>query len=79
MSEAIYGQWSFESDETSSGQAFTVYDKSGHRVTDPHIGERQARLIAAAPDLLAALELLLAAKDTKLVDALIGDSDAVPL
>ena len=31
--------------------------------------EANARLIAAAPDLLAALELLLAAKDTKLVDA----------
>lgn len=50
------GQWDFESDETSSGAMFAVYDEYGHRLTEPYISEKSARLIAAAPDLLAALE-----------------------
>jgi hypothetical protein len=49
------GPWKFESDETSSGQIFTVYDERGVRISDAYIDENPARLIAAAPDLLAAL------------------------
>lgn len=52
--EALVGPWGFESDETSSGPMFSVYNNRGRRLTEPYIEEEVARLIAAAPELLAA-------------------------
>jgi hypothetical protein len=57
-SKATAGPWAYEADETSSGPMFSVYDVFGRRVTDPHVEEQQARLIAAAHDLLRVAELL---------------------
>jgi hypothetical protein len=48
-SKATAGPWVYEADETSSGPMFSVYDAFGRRVTDPHVEEQQARLIAAGP------------------------------
>lgn len=66
------GPWDLESDETSSGMMFTVYDKHGSRLTDPYIAEDAARLIAAAPDLLAALDGLMSVLLSTDVDARIA-------
>lgn len=57
MATAAKPRWEFESGETSSGMMFSVYDECGRRLTEPYISESVARLIAAAPDLLAALEV----------------------
>lgn len=54
--ERTKGPWSFESDETSDGQMFTVYDEHGQRLTDPYISEAHARRISALPALVEALE-----------------------
>lgn len=59
------GPWDFEADEASSGKMFTVYDQHGIRLTDPYVGEREARLIAAAPEMFAALEELLKAENNR--------------
>ena len=52
--------WQFEADETSSGAMFGVYNEDGTRITEPYIGERSARLIAAAPELLEVAQRCLA-------------------
>lgn len=49
-------QWTFEAEETSDGMAFSVYDEGGHRLTEPGIGEVQARLMAASPEMLSVLQ-----------------------
>lgn len=54
--EELVGPWGFESDETSSGPMFSVYDNRGRRLTEPYIEEEVARLIAAAPELLAVMK-----------------------
>lgn len=58
------GQWSYETHELSEGYSSIVYDERGQKIAD-HLTEDRAALIAAAPDLLAALELLIhVVKDT---------------
>ncbi|TPM59010.1 hypothetical protein FJ959_09055 [Mesorhizobium sp. B2-2-4] len=49
-------KWAYDAEETSEGVAHSVYDEQGQRLTEPYISESGARLIAAAPELLAALE-----------------------
>ena len=49
--------WTFEVHQLSEGFSGVVYDAAGQRIAD-HLDEATARLIAAAPELLAALELL---------------------
>lgn len=49
------GQWSYETHELSEGYSSIVYDERGQKIAD-HLTEDRAALIAAAPDLLAALE-----------------------
>jgi hypothetical protein len=46
--------WEYEVTELSEGFAATVYDDNGRMVAD-HLSEEHARLIAAAPELLALL------------------------
>lgn len=66
------GPWYFEEEETSSDLLFSVYDNDGTRITESYISEASARLIAAAPELLEALEALanLEVKGHTLVDRL---------
>lgn len=56
------GPWSYEVHELSEGYSAIVYDERGHAIAD-HLTEDRARLIAAAPELLAALQWALAELD----------------
>lgn len=44
-------QWKYETEETSSGLMFSVYDERGTRLTQPYILESQAKLIVTACNL----------------------------
>jgi hypothetical protein len=47
--------WTYEVHELSEGMSAIVYDAKGKALAD-HLSEDEARLIAAAPELLAALK-----------------------
>lgn len=49
--------WTVEEHELSEGFSCIVYDERGRAVAD-HLDHKTARLIAAAPDLLNAVEAL---------------------
>ena len=61
MSEQMHtpSGWTFEAEETSDGMMFSVYDADDWRLTDVGIGEREARLMSAAPDLAESVRALL--------------------
>lgn len=46
--------WTHEVHQLSEGYSAIVYDEHGQSIAD-HLSEKRARLIAAAPDMLAAL------------------------
>lgn len=56
MGEHTPGPWSYEVHELSEGYSAIVYDARGQRVGTDHLSEADAALIAAAPDLLAAIK-----------------------
>lgn len=49
-------KWEYVEEQLSEGIAYSVYDEGGDKLTMPYIGEKAARLIAAAPELLVALK-----------------------
>jgi hypothetical protein len=49
------GPWTYEVHELSSGFSGIVYDAQGYCVGTDHLTEADARLIAAAPEMLEAL------------------------
>lgn len=55
MSKHTPGPWEHEVHELSEGFSAIVYGSNGQRIGTDHLSEANARLIAAAPDLLAAL------------------------
>lgn len=55
----VRGPWEAEAQMLSEGEVCCVYDGDGRRIAD-YLTEDQANLIAAAPDLFAALSLMIA-------------------
>lgn len=53
---AKHTPWEYIEDETSSGYMFSVYNEHGKRITESYISEEEAKLIAAAPGLITALQ-----------------------
>lgn len=68
------GPWEYETHELSEGVSCIVYGANGICVAD-HLDEPTACLIAAAPDLLAAAETVLAGLNER-IDAA---TDSVPV
>lgn len=56
------GPWEYEVHELSSGLSGIVYGAHGYAIAD-HLSEANASLIAAAPELLDALQSFVAAVD----------------
>ena len=50
------GPWEYNEEELSTGMSFDVYNENGKRITEAYVTQKEARLIAAAPELLEALE-----------------------
>jgi hypothetical protein len=64
--------WTYEVHELSEGDSAIVYDERGRAVAD-HLSEEHARLIAAAPEMLAAL------KDTRAALAFLAWDENAPI
>lgn len=54
-----FDKWTFEEEETSSGQMFSVYNQDGTRITEPYLSASSCRLISAAPQLLASCQAMM--------------------
>lgn len=55
--ERTKGPWTYEVHELSEGYSAIVYDEHGQMIAD-HLTEDRARLIVAAPELVAALDYI---------------------
>lgn len=56
MTQAAKHIWEFEQEELSDGYYYSVYNENGTRITDNRIGQKDALLVYAAPELLEALK-----------------------